>query len=323
MNKAKQPSLQKSENSGRISKLTIVILVIVLAFILSVSTGTFFSYSNLYSILFGVSIQFFALIGFTYLMIMGEIDLSVGALYGFGGALLGVLMIVLKIPFVPALVLTLIVAVLIGFINGYLVVRFRINSLMVTLGMMSIAKGLTSALSTSLGAAIFPSVYRDLIKIRLLDIHWSIIAFIIIVIVLEILLYKTSVFKKLYYVGNNIETAKIYGIKAGRIKVIAFIVSAVLAVFGGILATSRITHAYPTTGEGLEFTFVTAAVLGGASLYGGKGSILRSALGLLFIAIMQNGMIIYKIDPYFQTVVLGLILIVAVFVDTSLNKKRA
>jgi ribose transport system permease protein len=126
----------------------------------------------------------------------------------------------------------------------------------------------------------------------------------------------------MFYIGHSPETARLYGIRTNRIKVTTFIVSAVTAGIGGILATSRITHAYPTTGLGMEFQMVTAAVLGGASLYGGRGSILRSVLGLLFLAIILNGMIIFNVAPYYQQVLLGIILIAAVFVDTRLNLRR-
>ena len=256
-------------------------------------------------------------------MIMGEIDLSVGGVYGFAGALLGIFVITLKIPFFLAFLLTLVVSSLVGFINGFLTVRFRLNSMMVTLGMLSVLKGVTSIFISTLGAKIFPLVYRNLIKFKIFNIHWSIIALIVIVIVLEILLYRTSVFRQMYYIGHNINTARIYGIKTDKIKIITFLGSALMAAIGGILATSRITHVYPTTGLGLEFTMVTAAVLGGASLYGGKGSILKSVFGLMFLSIIVNGLIIFAVNPYYQQVVLGAILIVAVYMDTRLNVVRS
>jgi ribose/xylose/arabinose/galactoside ABC-type transport system permease subunit len=305
-----------------LNTLTILVVTVVLFVVLSATTTNFFSYSNIYSLLFGVSIQFFALIGFTFLMIQGEIDLSVGAMYGFAGAVSGTLVILLGIPLWPAIILTLLVAALVGFINGYLVVRFRIMSMMITIGMMSVLTGLMSILSTGLGAEVFPAEYRNLIKFKIAGIHWSILAFLLIVIVVEIFLNRSAIFRQMYYIGHNVETVRLYGIKADKVKITSFVVSSVTAAIGGILATSRITHAYPTTGLGLEFTMVTAAVLGGASLYGGKGSILRSVLGLLFLAIVSNGMIIYQIDPYLQQVLMGAVLIAAVFADTRLNARN-
>ena len=313
----------KSIKIPDLSTLTIVILIVGLFIALSLSTKTFLSYSNIYSIVFGVSFQFFALIGFTYLIIMGEIDLSIGAVYGFAGAFLGILVTTLNMPFVPALFLTLVVASLIGFANGFLVVRYGLNSMMVTIGMMAVLRGLISIMIGILGAQMFPPVYRNFIKFKIFGIHWSIIVFVILVVVLEILLQRTSLFQRMYYIGHNINTARIYGVQTGRIKTLTFLISGLTAGFGGILATSRITHAFPTIGVGMEFTVVTAAVLGGASLYGGRGSLLKFALGLMFLAIVQNGMIIFGIDPYYQQVFMGVVLIVAIFVDTRLGTKKA
>jgi ribose transport system permease protein len=316
-------NVTRARRGFSINTLTIVIVTVVLFVALSVSTSTFFSFSSIESLLFGVSIQFFALIGFTFLMIQGEIDLSVGAMYGFAGALSGTLVIILGIPLWPSILITLVVAAAAGFLNGVLVVRLRVMSMMITIGMMSVLTGLMSVLSTGLGAEVFPVEYRNLIKLKFAGIHWSILAFLLIVIVLEIFLNRSSLFRQMYYIGHNMETVRLYGIKADRVKITSFVVSSVTAAIGGILATSRITHAYPTTGLGLEFTMVTAAVLGGASLYGGKGSILRSTLGLLFLAIVQTGMIIFQIDPYLQQVLMGAVLIAAVFADTRLNARNS
>lgn len=323
MNEKVQETKYKGKaRSLKIGNYTIIILILVLFAGLSILTDTFFSYRNIYSIVFGVSIQFFAIVGFTLLMIMGEVDLSIGGVYGVSGALLGLFVASLKIPFAPAFVLTLLLCGVIGFINGFLVVRYRLISMMVTIGMMTALRGLTSLFTKMLGSQIFPSVYRNFIKFRIGGIHWSVIAFVIIVVVVEILLFRASTFRQMFYIGHNEETARLYGIKTKRIKLITFVVSAVTAGIGGILATSRITHAYPTTGEGMEFQMVTAAVLGGASLYGGRGSILRSVLGLLFLAIVTTGLIIYGVPPYYQQVLIGIILIAAVYADTRLNLRK-
>jgi ribose/xylose/arabinose/galactoside ABC-type transport system permease subunit len=302
--------------------MTIVLLSMGLFTFLALSKETFLTFDTQYSMIFGISIQFFTIIGFTYLMIMGEVDMSVGSMYGFGGAFLGVLTVINKIPFYPALLITLFVSGLIGFLSGICVVRFRVSSLMITIGVMTAVKGINWVLINSLQARVFPPVFRNFIKFQIADIHWTVLALILIVIVLEILLYRTTGFKKMFFVGQNIATATIYGIKANKIKVLAFIASAMLSSFGGILATSRIAHADVTTGDGLEFIMVIAAVLGGASLFGGKGSILRSVLGLYFLAMVQNGMISFSIDPYVQKIILGSILIISVFIDARLNKNK-
>ncbi len=143
---------------------------------------------------------------------------------------------------------------------------------------------------------------------------------IVLVVVLEILLKKSTIFKRMYFVGENRQTARIYGIKSDRIIMSLFALSALAAGVGGILISSRVTYADTAIGLGLEFHVLTAAVLGGASLYGGKGSILGSCVGLIFLATILNGMIIFNIEPLLQQLIIGVILIGAVFVDTRLNK---
>ena len=326
MSSAQQTGLtQGPRRVGRggfqLGTITIIVLTAALFLVLTVTSTTFMSYSNIYTILYGLSIEFFAVIGFTYLMIMGEIDLSVGSVYGFAGTLLGVLMLN-DLPLLPALLITLAASAGFGFLNGFLVTRFRLNSLMVTIGSMTLIKGVNWVLIRSLFGRTYPSEFRGLARASLGDINVTVILMIALVIVLEILLRRTTPFRKLYYVGENIQTAKIYGLPAERIKVVFFTLSALAAAVGGILANSRITHADVTTGDGLEFKVLTAAVLGGASLFGGKGSVMNSVIGLLFLATVLNGMIIFKIEPLLQQFVVGVILIVSVFIDTRLNREK-
>jgi ribose transport system permease protein len=139
------------------------------------------------------------------------------------------------------------------------------------------------------------------------------------VIVLEVLLKKTRVFRQMYYIGENPETARIYGIRAGRQKIIVFTVMSFLAGIGGILIGSRLRYAEAAIGNGLEFTILTAVVLGGASLSGGKGSILRAVIGLIFLATITTGMVVHNIDPLIQQLLVGIILIITVFIDTRMT----
>ncbi len=302
--------------------LTIILLTALLFAGLTIVSDSFFTYRNIYAIFYGVSIQFFAIIGFTYLMIMGEIDLSVGSVYAFSGMLVGVLMAD-KMPMWPAIFISLAISTMFGVITGFIVVKFKVNSMMVTIGTMSLIRGISSSFVKKMYGATYKSDFRHLSKIMVGDVFLTIIIFVVLVAVLEIMLHKTSIFKKMYFVGENIDTARIYGIKAERIKIVTFAVSALTAAIGGLLINSRVTYADTAIGNGLEFHVLTAAVLGGASLFGGKGSILRSAIGLIFLATIQNGMIIFNIEPLLQQLIVGIILIVAVYIDTRLNGERS
>jgi ribose/xylose/arabinose/galactoside ABC-type transport system permease subunit len=251
---------------------------------------------------------------------MGEIDLSVGSVYAFSGMFMGYLMVMMKVPLLPAMGISLLVCGLMGMVTGYLVVRFRLNSMMVTIATLTLIRGLSSYLVKAMYGATYPPAMRHLSKIEVGNVYITIIAMIVLVVVLEILLKRSAIFKRMYFVGENRQTARIYGIKSDRIKITMFAVSALAAAIGGILISSRVSYADTAIGVGLEFQLLTAAVLGGASLYGGKGSILGSCIGLIFLATILNGMVIFNIEPLLQQLIIGVILIISVFIDTRLNR---
>jgi ribose/xylose/arabinose/galactoside ABC-type transport system permease subunit len=318
----KNDTILAKNRTFKLGDWTIIILLAGVCTLLACTSDTFFSADNIYALIYGVSIQFFASIGFTFLIILGEIDLSVGAVYGFSGILCSLFLMNYYWPFWLSVITTITILTAFGFLTGYIVVKFKLNSMMVTLGTMSLIRGISNIIFGKVGPGIYPVVFRNVAKFKIFEINWSIIAMVIIVIILEFMLKKTTVFKKLYYTGANLETANIYGIKSGKIKMICFASCAFCASIGGIIAASRITHSDIATGEGLEFILITASVVSGASLGGGRGSILKSALGLIFLAIMTNGMYIYRIEPFMQQVAIGVILILAVFFDVRMDKTK-
>ncbi|MDR2048689.1 MAG: ABC transporter permease [Treponema sp.] len=305
-----------------LSSFTIIILTLVLGAALTFTSETFLSVNNIVSILYGVSINFWGTIGFVYLMIMGELDLSVGSVYAMSGMMVGLLM-KNHWPLLPALVLALGLSAAVGFVNGFLVVRFKVPSMMITLGTMASVRGLANLLCTWLYGYPYPPSYEALARQRIGGIHLTTLVMIAAVIILEILLKRAAVFRQMYYVGENLETARIYGIKAGRQKIVIFTVMSLLAGVGGILVGSRLRFADSTIGNGLEFTILTAVVLGGASLSGGKGSILRAVVGLIFLATITTGMIVHNIEPLIQQLIVGIILIITVFIDTRMGRMGA
>jgi ribose/xylose/arabinose/galactoside ABC-type transport system permease subunit len=314
----KESKLQKQNLD--FSSFAIIIITVLLFLVLSFTSKTFLTYSNIYSIFFGVSFQFLAIIGFIYLMIMGEIDLSVGSVYAFSGMFVGYMVVEMQINLWAAIIISLIVCTLMGLSTGFIIVKLRLNSMMVTIATMTLIRGLASNFVKRLYGGTYPTNMRGLVRFTLGDIHMTIIVMIILAVVLELLLHRSSIFKKMYFVGENLETARVYGIKPDRIKIITFALSSFMAAVAGILINSRVTYADTSIGQGLEFHLLTAAVLGGASLYGGKGSILRSCVALIFLATILNGMIIFNIEPLLQQLIIGMILIGAVFIDTRFNR---
>ncbi len=300
-----------------------IFIVNIIAFIfLSLLRENFFRYTNIYSIIFGISMEFLLVIGMTLLLIMGEIDLSIGSVFAFSGIFAGFLMMKLDMPTWAAIILCLCVTAVIGYINGFFVVRFKANSLMITIGTMIFFRGIADAFINLMRGVTYPSGYRAIANFRIGGINFTIILMVILMIVLEFLLLSHTAFKKFYYIGQNIRSAKLYGIKVEKIKHTVFILTSVTAGLAGIFAASRSGQTVFNTGQGLEFKMITAAILGGASLFGGKGSIVKSFFGLLLLAVILNGLIMFNIDPVWTDVVIGIVLIFAIVLDTRINREQ-
>jgi ribose/xylose/arabinose/galactoside ABC-type transport system permease subunit len=278
--------------------------------------------SNLYALLLDLSLQGLAVIGFVYVMALGEIDLSVGAVYGFTGALAGILMQG-GLPFFAAALLSLAAALAIGLVNGLLVVKLRLNSLMLTIGTMVLVRGFGGVLNTVLVGQTFAESFRALARCKVGGVHAVVLLAIALLVMFTLLERRTALFRRLYLSGENAATAVLYGIRVDRLKVGAFVASALAAGLAGLLAASRVTHADAQLGDGLEFTLVTAAVLGGASLSGGKGSLAGAFLGLAFLAIVVNAMVAFDVEPALQSLVIGVLLIIAVALDQQLQRRRS
>ena len=290
---------------------------------LALTRPNFLTYNNLHSIAYETSFLFFASVGFTLLIIMGELDLSVGSLFGFGGSMLGLFVFSYKMPAVAAIPLAMVLAALIGYIVGILVTRFRINSMMVTIGVMMAVKGLNWMLVNKFMGRQLPSAARSFVTVNVLGVSWVILLMVVVAAAFEIFLSRSRHLRQLYYIGQNSDTTVIYGLSTNRIKCLCFALSAMLSTFGGALMTARVKAPNVTIGAGLDIKILTAIVISGASIYGGKGSVVRSMLGVLFIFMLQNGMTAYGIDSYIQQIIIGAILILAIYLDIRVNAKKA
>jgi ribose/xylose/arabinose/galactoside ABC-type transport system permease subunit len=301
---------------------SIYIVCAAVVLLLAATRGNFLRFPNIYAIIFGLSMEFLLVLGTTYLLIMGEVDLSIGSVFAFSGVFTGYLVYNLSLPIWAAVPATLVVTSVVGLINGLLVVRFRANSLMITIGTMILLRGIADGLINYLGGITYPDEYRILAGVKVGGVHLTIIIMAAALVVLEFLLLKHRGFRTLFYIGANTRSARLYGVRVNRIKITVFIISGCLAGLAGILAAARSGQTVWNTGQGLEFKMITAAILGGASLFGGKGTIVKSLFGLLLIAVILNGLVMFNIDPVWTNVVVGAVLIIAIFLDTRINRDR-
>lgn len=304
---------------NRVYSLSLLLVALVLI-ASAIYPDTFPTFENFRQIMLNLSTDTIVAVGMMLLLITGVFDLSVGSTMAFTGCLTAYLMFFLNIPVPVAIAAGLIGAFFIGSINGYLIAHQGINPMIQTLAMMGIVRG--SALMVS-GAGIqnLPYWFNAIGQSRLLGIQMPVWYMLITIGLLTFLVDRTRFFRRYYYIGGNEKAADLSGIRVKRMKMFAFILSALLAGIAGILLTSRLGAALPTIGRGLELRVITAAILGGASLSGGLGKIPGALLGTLFMALVANIMVIARISGYWQEIILGFILITTLWIDKSLQKR--
>lgn len=282
--------------------------------------GKFFTIDNFSQLMLNLSIDTIVAVGMMVLMIAGMFDLSVGSVVAFAGGMAGYLMYYHDIHFIVAVTAGLGGSVLIGFVNGWLVARIGINPMIQTLAMMGIVRGLALMLSGA-GIQNFPYGYIIIGQSKLLGLQMPVWYMLLIVVLFAYLAKHTSFFRRYYFIGSNEKAARLSGINVEEMKVWGFVISATLAGIAGILLSSRLGAALSTSGKGMEMRVITAVILGGASLSGGYGKIWGAFLGALFMALINNLLILSRVSGYWQEVILGIILIAAVGIDQLILKK--
>lgn len=307
------------------AKETPVFLVIVLlCVILTVLTPTFLTPSNIMTTLIGLSADGIVAIAMTVILAMGGIDLSVGSIMGLSSMVTALVAVSSGNIWLGVLV-GIIVGCLCGVINGLFISKLKLTPFIMTLAMMSIAMGTSMLLSSgksvaiSRDDAIFMFLGQGYIGGTLPCI---VVIFVIIALVGNFLLKRTEPFRKVFYIGSNEKAAKLSGINVEQVKLGIYTLSALLSAVAGILCVSRFGTATTTTGDGVEMTAISAAVIGGASLEGGSGSILGTVLGIILLNIVDNGLVLLHVSVYGQDLVSGLILLIAVTMDIFSHRRK-
>ena len=281
---------------------------------------TFPTFGNLSQVVLNLSIDTIVAVGMMLLLVSGVFDLSVGSVVAFAGGLAAYLMFFGNWPVPLAILAALGASTAIGAINGYLIAYQGINPMIQTLAMMGIVRG--GALMVS-GAGIqnLPYWFGAIGQSRLLGVQMPVWYMLLIVAVFAFLLDRSVFFRRYYYIGGNERAADLSGIRVKRMKLAAFILTATLAGVAGILLASRLGAALSTAGRGLELRVITAVILGGASLSGGHGRIVGALLGAVFMGLVSNIMVLARVSGYWQEIILGLILITAVWTDLVVQKR--
>ncbi|MBV8542480.1 MAG: ABC transporter permease [Pseudonocardiales bacterium] len=298
-----------------VSQLAAAGAVIVLFGYLSFASGAFLSASNLFNIGVQSAVMAIIAIGMTMVVITAGIDLSVGSVAALSGVL-GAMMVVNHGVGVPlATVVGAAIGAIAGAVNGLLVTRAGMAPFIATLGMLSVARGLVYIVTGSVAVSGAPPEFMLLGQGKLGALPIPILALVGVALAGHLILTRTRLGRYAYAMGSNVEAAWLSGIPVKRYLTIVYIISGTLAGFGGMIAASRVDSGQPNFGIGLELDVIAATVIGGASLLGGEGKVIGTLLGALLIALVRNGSVLLDINVFYQQVIIGVIIWIAVFWD--------
>jgi len=301
--------------------LLIIIAVYVLTFCF-LYPRSFANFYNFSAVLLAMSLEAVIVIGMAILLIAGEIDLSVGYNMSLAGIICTHLIMFEKLSVPAAFIITMAISVVMGWINGYLVAKIGVNSFITTLASGLVYFGLALTLSKGSTITHLPKEFNVIGQKMLFGIQIPVLYAIILVAVFAYLMARTRVFRQYYYIGSNYKSAVLSGIDVSKMKIAAFVISSVLASLAGIISAARFGNAAALTGQGMELKVITAAVIGGVSFTGGVGTVIGAVLGTLFMALINNGLIIAEVNQYWQQIIVGVIMLLAVITDVLLSRKR-
>jgi len=310
-------------NSNTFRELGIFIAFIIVLIVLTIlSPNAFARPANLINILKQASINGILATGMMFVIISGGIDLSVGSTVALAGVIAATFAHPGEYPLIVPVILALVVGGVVGLINGYGVAYGNIPSFIVTLGTMTIVRGV--ALIAANGQPVF-NVTKEFEVIAggffLNVIPHLVIFFVVIIAIFATILTRTVFGRRVYAIGGNEIAAKVSGINVKRIKLAVYTITGVLAGLAGLLLASRIISGNPTAGQGYELDAIAAVIIGGVSMSGGAGKWYGTVIGALLIAVIGNGLDILNVSSHLQLIIKGSIIIVAVLLDTKGKEK--
>lgn len=310
----RKPKRFKLEGLGSLIGLLLIMIV------LSVTADNFLTVDNLFNVLRQVSINALIAFGMTFVILTGGIDLSVGSILALSSALTAGLMAGGTDTWL-AVIVGLLVGIVMGAVNGLLVAYGRLAPFIVTLATLTVFRGLTLVYTDGKPITGLNKDFAFMGKGYFLQIPMPIIWMIIAFAVLYIVLKHTTFGRRVYAVGSNEEATWLSGISTTRVKVMVYSISGLLAAVSGLILTSRLNSAQPTAGATYELDAIAAVVLGGTSLSGGKGRIVGTLVGAVIIGVLSNGLNLLEVSSFYQQVVKGAVILVAVLFDRSKKHK--
>lgn len=313
--------IKAKERKGT-SYVGILIALLILCIVLSITSGSFLTASNLLNVSQQISTNFLIAIGMTFIILLGGIDLSVGSIIAVTGLMMGLMMKSWNMPVLVSLLLGVVFASVIGLVTGIIITGFDLPPFIATLGMMSIARGAAYTITEGQPIYTFPEGFLAITgRYGGIPIFTILIMAVMFAIAAYVLKY-TKYGRYIYAIGGNKNCAKLSGINVKKIECIAYVISGFCCGVAAIVLTSRLDSAVPTNADGAELDAIAAVVIGGTSMNGGEGTLAGTIIGTLIIGIVANGLNLLNVPQGAQRMVKGGIIVLAVIVDV-LRRKRS
>jgi ribose transport system permease protein len=298
----------------RVREAFLIVILAAIFVVMSVATPSFASAANLRAVLLGFAMEGIVVIGMTVLLVSGGFDLSVGANMALTGMVTAYLMNSGQSIAVSVLA-GLATSAVVGLLNAWVVAKIGVNALIATLGTMTILRGVALTAWQGRPVSSVPEAFRSFGQGQFLGIPLPAVMLIVLAVIFDILMRRGQFFRQLYFVGSSEKAALLSGISVSRVRVFTYVFAGLLAGIAGIVSTSRLSAAYPNSYDAVALRVISGAVIGGCSLFGGEGSIIGSVLGLFFMALILDVVVLFGISPYVQEIVQGVALIGAVMID--------
>lgn len=322
-------SLKKYANLAQLQSL---IALFFMCLILALMTDNFMTSNNFWNVMRQISVNVCISVGMTLVILTAGIDLSVGSILALCGAITaGLLKYGISIPsmnlFIGFTVFGVVIAGLLaggvlGFVNGYAITKFKVPPFVATLAMLTMARGFTMLWTKGHPITGLGDAFGFLGTGWFLRIPMPVWISGIVVLVAMILTIKTRFGRYVYAIGGNESAARLSGIPINKIKIWVYALAGILAAVGGLLVTARLDSAQPNAGMSYELDAIAAVVIGGTSLSGGRGTILGTVLGAIIIGVLNNGLVLLDVSPFWQQVIKGMVILLAVIIDKSNSKSE-
>ncbi|RWP30490.1 ABC transporter permease [Mesorhizobium sp.] len=309
---------------GSMREAGLIAIMLALCIAMTFASPHFLTWGNFRAMLMSFSIEGIVVVGMTILLIVGGIDLSVGSVVCFSMVVSGALFLMGLDPWTASLI-GIGASALIGAVMGFFVTVIGLNHFITSLAAMVIVRGLCLVITKGTPLSLFtlPPGFKAIGQGSFGNVPYVIVIFVVVVAIFDFLLRRATAFRKVFYTGSNEKAAQFSGIKTKQVKFWVTVLCSTLAGFAGVIYMSRFGAATPTFGAGMELNIIAAAVIGGASLNGGSGTIFGAILGMALLSVVTSSLILLDVSVYWQDMIKGCILLAAVSIDHFLHRRKS